>query len=44
MPVIESKVDTLGAGFRQNREDMLKSIAEFRAVEAKGRTEEESKR
>ena len=44
MPVIESKVDTNSAPFKQNREDMLKSIAEFRAVEAKGRTEEESKR
>jgi geranyl-CoA carboxylase beta subunit len=44
MPVIESKVDTHSAQFRQNREDMLAKVAEFRAVEAKGRAEEESKR
>ena len=44
MPVIESKVDTNSAPFRQNRDDMLAKIAEFRAIEAKGRAEEESKR
>jgi geranyl-CoA carboxylase beta subunit len=44
MPVIESKVDTASAQFRQNREEMLAKIAEFRAIEAKGRAEEESKR
>ena len=44
MPIIESKVDTGSAQFKQNREDMLKRIAEFRAIEQKGRDEEESKR
>jgi prepilin-type N-terminal cleavage/methylation domain-containing protein len=44
MPVIESKVDTNSAQFKQNREDLLAKIAEFRAIEAKGRAEEESKR
>jgi geranyl-CoA carboxylase beta subunit len=44
MPVIESKIDVGGAAFRQNRDDMLAKIAEFRAIEAKGRAEEESKR
>jgi geranyl-CoA carboxylase beta subunit len=44
MPVIESKVDTGSAQFKQNRDDMLAKIAEFRAIEAKGRAEEESKR
>jgi geranyl-CoA carboxylase beta subunit len=44
MPVIESKVDTNSAPFKQNRDDMLAKIAEFRAIEAKGRAEEESKR
>ena len=44
MPVIESKVDTGSAAFQQNREEMLAKIAEFRAIEAKGRAEEESKR
>src|ERR1043165_7787261 len=44
MPVIESKVDVNGAAFKQNRDDMLAKIAEFRAIEAKGRAEEESKR
>jgi len=44
MPVIESKIDVNGAQFRQNRDDMLAKIAEFRAIEAKGRAEEESKR
>jgi geranyl-CoA carboxylase beta subunit len=44
MPVIESKVDTGSVQFKQNRDDMLAKIAEFRAIEAKGRAEEESKR
>ena len=44
MPVIESKIDTNSPQFLQNREDMLKMIAEWRAVEDKGRQEEESKR
>jgi len=44
MPVIESKVDTHSPQFRQQREDMLAKIAEFRAIEQKGRDEEESKR
>jgi geranyl-CoA carboxylase beta subunit len=44
MPVIESKIDTNSAQFKQNREDLLGKIAEFRAIEAKGRAEEESKR
>jgi geranyl-CoA carboxylase beta subunit len=44
MPIIESKVDTLSPAFLQNREDMLKFIADWRAIEEKGRTEEESKR
>jgi geranyl-CoA carboxylase beta subunit len=44
MPVIESKIDTGSAPFKQNRDDMLAKIAEFRAIEAKGRAEEESKR
>ena len=44
MSVIESKVDVNGAAFKQNREDMLAKIGEFRAIEEKGRHEEESKR
>jgi len=44
MPVIESRIDTAGAQFRQNREAMLKLIDDWRAIEAKGRAEEESKR
>ncbi|MDR3416810.1 MAG: carboxyl transferase domain-containing protein [Nevskia sp.] len=44
MPIIESKVDALSPQFRQNREEMLARVAEFRAIEAKGRAEEESKR
>jgi geranyl-CoA carboxylase beta subunit len=44
MPVIESKISPTSAAFKQNREDMLRLIAEFRAIEAKGRAEEESKR
>ncbi|SFF45725.1 geranyl-CoA carboxylase beta subunit [Fontimonas thermophila] len=44
MPIIESKIDTRSAQFQQYREEMLKLIADWRAVEAKGRAEEESKR
>ncbi|MGH8460538.1 MAG: acyl-CoA carboxylase subunit beta [Stenotrophobium sp.] len=44
MPIIESKIDTGSAQFTQNREDMLKCIADWRAIEEKGRVEEESKR
>ena len=44
MPIIESKVDTGSAQFQQNREGLLKIIEEWRAVEEKGRKEEESKR
>ena len=44
MPVFESKVDANSAAFKQNRDDMLAKVAEFRAIEAKGRAEEESKR
>src|SRR5882762_5070787 len=44
MSVIESKVDTNSPQYQQNREGMLKTIAEWRAVEEKGRAEEESKR
>jgi geranyl-CoA carboxylase beta subunit len=44
MPVIESKIDTGGEQFRQNREGLLKLIAEWRAIEEKGRVEEQSKR
>ncbi|MGH8530393.1 MAG: acyl-CoA carboxylase subunit beta [Nevskiales bacterium] len=44
MPIIESQIDTRSEPFRKNREDMLKSIVEFRAVEDKVRATEESKR
>ncbi|MEW6168469.1 MAG: carboxyl transferase domain-containing protein [Pseudomonadota bacterium] len=44
MPVIESRIDTAGEQFRQNREAMLKLIDDWRAIEARGRAEEESKR
>jgi geranyl-CoA carboxylase beta subunit len=44
MGVIESKIDTNSETFAQNREGMLKYIADWRAVEQKGRDEEESKR
>ncbi|WP_028007740.1 acyl-CoA carboxylase subunit beta [Solimonas flava] len=44
MSVIESNIDTAGAAFQRNREEMLKLIEAWRAVEAKGRAEEESKR
>ena len=44
MPVIESKVDTSSSQFKANRDEMLRYVAEFRAIEEKGRAEEESKR
>jgi len=44
MPVIESRIDTGGSQFQQNREGLLKLIEEWRAIEEKGRKEEESKR
>jgi geranyl-CoA carboxylase beta subunit len=44
MPVIESTIDVNSGSFKQNREDMLARIAEWREIEAKGRREEESKR
>ncbi|MEQ1438296.1 carboxyl transferase domain-containing protein [Fontimonas sp. SYSU GA230001] len=44
MPIIESRVDPSDAQFRQNREGMLKLIDDWRAIEAKGRAEEEGKR
>ena len=44
MPIIESRVDLNSPQFKQNRDDMLARVAEFRAIEEKGRTEEESKR
>jgi len=44
MPIIESKVDTNSPQFKQNRDEMLARIAEFRAIEEKGAAEEESKR
>src|SRR3546814_3408013 len=44
MAVIETRIDIAGAPFAQNREDMLKLIADWRAIEAKGRAEEQIKR
>jgi geranyl-CoA carboxylase beta subunit len=44
MAVFESKIDTRSEQFQKNREEMLKCIAEFRAVEGKVRATEESKR
>ncbi len=44
MPVIESKINANSSAFKQNREDMLKFVADWRAIEEKGRKEEESKR
>ena len=44
MPVIESRVDPLSPQFAANRDGMLQFIADWRAVEQKGRDEEESKR
>ncbi len=44
MSIIESQIDTRSELFKKNREDMLKSIGEFRAVEERVRATEESKR
>ncbi|HXG29778.1 MAG TPA: carboxyl transferase domain-containing protein [Nevskiales bacterium] len=44
MAVFETKIDTRSEQFQKNREEMLKCIAEFRAVEEKVRATEESKR
>jgi geranyl-CoA carboxylase beta subunit len=44
MPIVESKIDTHSAQFKQNRDELLTKIAEWRAIEDKGRVEEESKR
>ena len=44
MPTIDSRIDVQSPQFQQNRDGMLKLIAEWRAIEAKGRAEEESKR
>ena len=44
MPIIESKVDVNSPSFAAQREGMLQFIADWRAVEQKGRDEEESKR
>lgn len=44
MAVFESSIDVNSEAFRANREAMLAMIAEWRAIEAKGRAEEESKR
>ncbi|MGH8504359.1 MAG: acyl-CoA carboxylase subunit beta [Stenotrophobium sp.] len=44
MSIIESKIDAGGEQFAQNRDGMLQYIADWRAIEEKGRVEEESKR
>ena len=44
MPAIESRIDIHSPQFQHNRDGMLQAIAEWRAIEAKGRAEEESKR
>ncbi|WP_029890719.1 acyl-CoA carboxylase subunit beta [Polycyclovorans algicola] len=44
MPIIESKVDVNSPGFAAQRDGMLQFIADWRAVEQKGRDEEETKR
>lgn len=44
MPIIESRVDVNGEDFAANREQMLECIRQWREVEAKGRSEEQSKR
>ncbi|MGH8562342.1 MAG: carboxyl transferase domain-containing protein, partial [Nevskiales bacterium] len=44
MAVFESKIDTRSGQYQKNREEMLKAVAEFRAVEDKVRATEESKR
>jgi geranyl-CoA carboxylase beta subunit len=43
MPVIESRIDTRSEGFRQNREQMLVLIDEFRALEGKVRAQSDGK-
>ncbi|NGY03474.1 acyl-CoA carboxylase subunit beta [Solimonas terrae] len=44
MAIIDSQIDSGSAQFQQNREAMLKLIAEWRAIEARGRSEEDGKR
>jgi geranyl-CoA carboxylase beta subunit len=44
MPVLESQVDVRSDRFRKNREEMLASIAELRALEAKVRKNSERSR
>ncbi|MDE2149182.1 MAG: acyl-CoA carboxylase subunit beta [Gammaproteobacteria bacterium] len=44
MPVIESRIDVASETFQRNRQDLLAAIEAFRAIEAKGQAEEESKR
>jgi len=44
MPVITTKIDAHSAAFQQHRSEMLARIEAFRALEDKGRAEEESKR
>ncbi len=44
MPIIESKVDVNSDSFAANRAGLLQFIADWRAVEQKGRDEEETKR
>src|SRR5882672_2513498 len=44
MTVIQSKLDVRSEAYAKNREDMLGLVGELRAIEAKGRAEEESKR
>jgi len=44
MPVIESKIDVNSDSFRNNREEMLRLIDEFRALENKIRETGETKR
>ena len=44
MTTIASKIDPDGAAFAKNREDMLAEVAALRALEAKARSAEESKR
>ena len=44
MPVIERKIDVNSDSFRNNREEMLRLIDEFRALENKIRETGETKR
>lgn len=44
MQIIESAIDAGGASFGQYRDEMLELIAQWRAIEQRGRDEEESKR